>query len=103
MDVAELRQRLAHEPQALPLPESLLQSNLSPNYALVDEALAWQQAANNHHLVSLDDPHYPPLLKQINDPRFPKGGRRKRMTNKNGMKGKPIKMRIITRKRTRKT
>jgi hypothetical protein len=43
------------------------------------------------------------VLKQINDPRFPKGGRRKRMTNKNGMKGKPIKMRRTTRKRTRKT
>lgn len=38
------------------------------------------------------------VLKQINDPRFPKGGRRKRMTNKNGMKGKPIKMRRTTRK-----
>ncbi|ABZ74605.1 DNA protecting protein DprA [Shewanella halifaxensis HAW-EB4] len=68
MDVAELRQRLAHEPQALPLPESLLQSNLSPDYALVDAALTWQQAADNHHLVCLGDPLYPPLLKQINDP-----------------------------------
>lgn len=37
-------------------------------------------------------------LKEMNDQIFPKGGRRKRMTNKNGMKGKPIKMRRTTRK-----
>ena len=68
MDVAELKQRLAHEPQALPLPESLLQSSLSPDYALVEAALSWQQSADNHHLVCIDDPFYPPLLKQITDP-----------------------------------
>ncbi|GIU34943.1 DNA-processing protein DprA [Shewanella schlegeliana] len=68
MDVAELRQRLTHEPQALPLPESLLQSHLSPDHALVDAALGWQQAEDNHHLICFDDLHYPPLLKQINDP-----------------------------------
>ncbi|GIU46449.1 DNA protecting protein DprA [Shewanella sairae] len=68
MDVAELTQRLAHEPQALPLPESLLKSSLSPNFALVESALDWQQAADDHHLIYLDSPLYPPLLKQISDP-----------------------------------
>ncbi|GIU17359.1 MULTISPECIES: DNA-processing protein DprA [unclassified Shewanella] len=68
MDVAELRQRITHEPQALPLPESLLQSHLLPNHALVDAALAWQQAEAHHHLICFGDANYPPLLKQINDP-----------------------------------
>ena len=68
MDVEELRQRLTHEPDALPLPESLLRSNLTPNYALVDSALEWQQLSEHHHLLCCDDPLYPPLLKQISDP-----------------------------------
>ena len=68
MDVAELRQRLTHEPDALPLPESLLRSNLTPDYALVDSALEWQQQSANHYLLCIDDPLYPPLLKLINDP-----------------------------------
>ncbi|MCK8046819.1 DNA-processing protein DprA [Shewanella sp. 1CM18E] len=68
MDVAELKQRLVHEPQALPLPESLLRTHFTPDHALVEAALAWQQKADNHYLICLDDPLYPPLLKQINDP-----------------------------------
>jgi len=68
MDVDELRQRLTHEPDALPLPESLLNANLAPDYSLVDAALEWQQQSEFNHLVCLDDPLYPPLLKHINDP-----------------------------------
>ncbi|PKG58631.1 DNA-protecting protein DprA [Shewanella sp. Choline-02u-19] len=68
MDVEELRQRLTHEPDALPLPESLLNANLTPDYALVDTALEWQQQSEFNHLLCLADPLYPPLLKQISDP-----------------------------------
>ncbi|WP_028767808.1 DNA-processing protein DprA [Shewanella fidelis] len=68
MNIAELKQRLVHEPQALPLPESLLRSCFTPNYSLVEEALAWQQSSDSHHLICPDDPIYPPLLKQLNDP-----------------------------------
>ncbi|QQX80349.1 DNA-protecting protein DprA [Shewanella sp. KX20019] len=68
MDMDELRQRLTHEPDALPLPESLLNANLTPDYSLVDIALAWQQQSELNHLVCLSDPLYPPMLKQISDP-----------------------------------
>ncbi|WOT05274.1 DNA-processing protein DprA [Shewanella youngdeokensis] len=68
MDVDELRQRLTHEPDALPLPESLLRANLTPDLSLVDAALEWQQQSECNHLIHFDDPFYPPLLKQISDP-----------------------------------
>ena len=68
MDVEELRQRLEHEKDALPLPESLLKRELAPDFSLVDSALDWLQRSSHHHIVTLDDPHYPNLLKQISDP-----------------------------------
>lgn len=68
MDVEELRQMLEHEQDALPLPESLLQRSLTPDFSRVESALAWQQAADNHFIVTLDDPDYPYLLKQLPDP-----------------------------------
>ncbi|WP_456299953.1 DNA-processing protein DprA [Shewanella marisflavi] len=68
MDVAELRQRLEHEPDALPLPERLLKGALSPDFSLVEQALDWQDAAPHHHLLCPQDPFYPSLLLQICDP-----------------------------------
>ncbi|QFU20448.1 DNA-processing protein DprA [Shewanella eurypsychrophilus] len=68
MDVEELRQMLEHEQDALPLPESLLKCKLTPNFTRVESALAWQEAAENHFILTLDDPDYPYLLKQISDP-----------------------------------
>ncbi|EDP99573.1 DNA-processing protein DprA [Shewanella benthica] len=68
MDVEELRQMLEHEPDALPLPESLLKCSLTPDFSRVESALSWQQAADNHYILTLDDPDYPYLLKQIIDP-----------------------------------
>ncbi|MGL5359199.1 MAG: DNA-processing protein DprA [Shewanella sp.] len=67
MDVDDLRQRLEHERQALPLSNQLLQS-LSIDYQKVDAALAWQQQSASHHLICFSDPLYPPLLKQLPDP-----------------------------------
>lgn len=67
MDVEEIRQRLEHEPSALPISAKIL-GNCEINYHKVDEALTWQQQADNHHLLCLSDPLYPPLLKQIADP-----------------------------------
>jgi len=68
MDVAELRQRLEHEKMALPLPEMFLQSDLTPDYALVESALSWQQSADNQFIIALDDKYYPGVLKQIAAP-----------------------------------
>lgn len=64
MSVSELRHRLEHEPDSLQgLPRK---AKLQPNR--VDAALAWQDAAADHAIISFDDPHYPPLLKTIFDP-----------------------------------
>ncbi|MBW8186679.1 DNA-processing protein DprA [Shewanella nanhaiensis] len=68
MDVEELRQMLAHEKSALPLPESLLERELAPNLNLVESALAWQESADNHAIICFDDPNYPSFLKQISAP-----------------------------------
>ncbi|WP_299796557.1 DNA-processing protein DprA [uncultured Shewanella sp.] len=68
MDVEELRQRLEHEKEALPLPESLLRRQLAPDFSLVDSALDWLQSSEQNHIVTFDDPVYPSLLKQISDP-----------------------------------
>ncbi|NRD71832.1 DNA-protecting protein DprA [Shewanella sp. VB17] len=68
MDVEELRQMVEHEKHALPLPESLLETDLAPDFSLVELALEWQQAADNHSIICFDDPNYPSLLKQISAP-----------------------------------
>jgi DNA processing protein len=67
MDVDDLRQRLEHEREALPLADHLLHS-LTIDYQKVDTALEWQQQADDHHLICFSDPLYPPLLKQLSDP-----------------------------------
>lgn len=70
MDVSELRQYIEHDPSGLPMPEGLLSQQFSgkkfrsdPN--LVANALAWQDSQSEHHIITLDDPLYPPLLKNI--------------------------------------
>ena len=59
---------LEHEKHALPLPESLLKRELTPNFTLVESALEWQESADNHSIICFDDPDYPSLLKQITSP-----------------------------------
>lgn len=63
------------------------------NPGLTEDQLTLFLEAYRHN----DQDKFISVLNQINNPIFPKGGRRKRMTNKNGMK-KPIKMRRTTRK-----
>lgn len=67
MDVAELRQRLEHESESLPLPPKLLGS-LRIDYQQIDDILAWQEFAPDNHLICISDKSYPPLLKQTYDP-----------------------------------
>jgi DNA processing protein len=67
MDVEEIRQRLEFEPQALPLPASLL-AKCHIDVDKVEQALAWLDSQPNHYIVTLSDPLYPPLLAQISDP-----------------------------------
>ena len=67
MSLSELRQAL--EGSFNDLPKSARPSKkYTLNPLRVDMALTWLDAAPNHHILTLDDPHYPPLLKQISDP-----------------------------------
>ncbi|GIU44668.1 DNA-processing protein DprA [Shewanella colwelliana] len=68
MDVEELRQRLAHEPHALPLPEQLLKGSFTPDFSRVEAALAWQAREKHHHILCQTDSYYPSLLLEISDP-----------------------------------
>ncbi|MBR9728838.1 DNA-processing protein DprA [Shewanella intestini] len=67
MDVEELRLRLEFEKQTLPLPTQLINKlRLAPDK--VEQALSWLNANEHHHIITLSDPLYPPLLAQIIDP-----------------------------------
>ncbi|MCG9698381.1 DNA-processing protein DprA [Shewanella sp. Isolate11] len=68
MDVEELRQRVEHDHNALPLPEKLLKTSLNPDFSRVEAALSWLEREDNHHILTQNDPLYPSLLLQINDP-----------------------------------
>src|SRR3990167_7596971 len=47
--------------------DSTIQYLRQPPWQLIDHDLAWQNKPN-HHLLTLSDPCYPPLLKEIHDP-----------------------------------
>jgi len=51
------------------LPAILAREIKAFNFKEVEQDLLWQQAPN-HFLLTLDDPNYPPLLKEISDPPF---------------------------------
>ena len=53
---------------ALKLPPASLDWIKNPNWQAVDEDLAWLEADNNHHIITLADSHYPALLKEIDSP-----------------------------------
>lgn len=67
MDVSELRQRLEHERDSLPLSSNMLTS-LVLHPEKVEQALAWQDDNDANQLICYSDARYPPLLKQIYDP-----------------------------------
>lgn len=45
-----------------------LKKEIKVEYDKIDVALDWYHKSLNHHLISIDDEFYPPLLKQITDP-----------------------------------
>ncbi|HVV67593.1 MAG TPA: DNA-processing protein DprA [Gammaproteobacteria bacterium] len=55
------------ELSALGLKAPLIQAIHNPDWAGVKADLLWSQTPGNH-LITWEDPHYPPLLKQITDP-----------------------------------
>jgi DNA processing protein len=53
--------------QALKLSADLTNYLQNPNWYLVEKDIQWL-AQQNHHLLTLHDPNYPPLLREIYDP-----------------------------------
>ncbi len=67
MSLVELRRAL--ETSFDDLPKSARPSKKYViNSQKIDQALTWLEADAHHHIITLDDPLYPPLLKEINDP-----------------------------------
>ncbi len=50
------------------LPELLVEAISTFDWSRVDEDWRWVEKNNQHHLVTLSDPEYPPLLREIPDP-----------------------------------
>jgi DNA processing protein len=47
--------------------QTVLEGIRKPDWDKVEADLAWLDA-DNRHLIAIDDPRYPPLLKEISDP-----------------------------------
>lgn len=54
--------------QALGLTPAQAKAIRQPNLAYIEQCLAWQQASNQHHIITVQHPSYPPLLKQTVGP-----------------------------------
>ncbi len=50
------------------LPPASRNGLLGPDWQAVEHDLAWLNRAGNHHILTLADPAYPPLLREIPDP-----------------------------------
>ncbi len=63
--------RLLHssttELSALGLNSQQIAALRNPPQKIIDDAIAWQESSENHHLLVLNDDNYPLLLKEIND------------------------------------
>ena len=53
--------------QALGLTPCALSALAAPNWPQVEQVLTWAQQPS-HHLLSLESPHYPSMLREISDP-----------------------------------
>jgi DNA processing protein len=53
---------------AVGIPKQHLLSILNPNHAQIEKDLKWLALSELHHLITFDDPAYPPLLKEMCDP-----------------------------------
>ena len=67
-DLKELFRLSKPDMQAAGLPSVLAQTITEFDLDRIQEDLAWQNAASNHHLLTWNSPDYPELLKEISDP-----------------------------------
>jgi DNA processing protein len=47
------------------IPQPLIERFQNPDWSAVDKELKWLESDSLHHIISMDQPAYPPLLKQI--------------------------------------
>lgn len=66
--LAELFSLSSEQMEKAGLPAKMALAIAQFNLSECDEDLAWEQSAANHLLLTLEDPKYPPLLKEIHDP-----------------------------------
>lgn len=62
---------LQEKPQALRalgLKETTISALGNPQWTKVENSLKWLESHRDHHILTLDNPDYPPLLKQISSP-----------------------------------
>jgi DNA processing protein len=52
----------------LGIPQAIIQPIKNFNLKQIDDDLNWENASENHHLLTWEDASYPPLLKEIHDP-----------------------------------
>lgn len=69
MSLAELRQALTTSFKHIP-ESSRPKRRFKLNPQRVDQALTWLEADDSHHILTFDDPFYPPLLKEIDSAPF---------------------------------
>jgi len=67
-DLQEMFSLSAHELERAGLPSALAQTITTFDLKRIDADLNWLAASNNHHLLTWESEHYPPLLKEIEDP-----------------------------------
>lgn len=58
----------AQELEQSGLPAALAQTITRFDFNLIQADLHWQEAAEDHHLLTWESPEYPALLKEITDP-----------------------------------
>jgi DNA processing protein len=69
MNLPDLFQAKRETLTKLKVPEKIIALIKNPNWDLIDQSLAWAEQ-EQHHIVALTDPDYPPLLKETVNPPF---------------------------------
>ncbi len=50
------------------LPKETVAWLRNPDWSVIEKDLAWLTSSDSHHIITLADPIYPPLLREIDDP-----------------------------------
>lgn len=64
---SDLFKRSSTELSAIGLNRQQVVSLKNPDQPCIDQALDWQASDSSHHIIVIDDPNYPEILKEIRD------------------------------------